>query len=478
MRPRLWRRGRLRYLTRENAQRRMYDRAHEQVERFPGVPEPLILLCHRQLGKSHLSVLLSTERCLRQPGARVAFGMDTIEHAHEIWHDRIQAVLEDMPEDFEYWTRKNFIYFRDPEWPRNTVSTVRLRGVDFQRGDGMRGGNWDMVVLDEVRNIHGLSYVVKHVINPGWRGAVNPLFLLLTTPPDTEDHDFTAYYRRAEASDSLVVIPASDNPDFTEDDERMLLAEYGSKEDPGWRRELQCEMIPNTDRLVVPEWAATKGRFFVKKAPRPEFYRGYVFIDMGWRDYTAAVFLFYDFEERRICAVDEILVNYTPVDKLSAMVVEKIEKCFPEHLRRDVLIMADRGGTVAKDRDLEALNAQLDEEGYWALPIEEKWDRDGAINALRSGMTKGRVLVQQNCVMLDHTLRNAVWNSRRTDFERSKTIGHADLLAALNYAYRNVNWDDNPIPVETPRLSSKRAWIPRSTRTEEEAALLRMIGKG
>ncbi|HEX7787183.1 MAG TPA: hypothetical protein VF653_13270, partial [Methylomirabilota bacterium] len=62
LKPDLWRRGLFRYLTLPNAQRRMYERAHEQVARFPGVPEPLILLCHRQLGKSHLAVTLGMER--------------------------------------------------------------------------------------------------------------------------------------------------------------------------------------------------------------------------------------------------------------------------------------------------------------------------------------------------------------------------------------------------------------------------------
>ena len=41
LKPDLWRRGLFRYLTLPNAQRRMYERAHEQVARFPGVPEPL-----------------------------------------------------------------------------------------------------------------------------------------------------------------------------------------------------------------------------------------------------------------------------------------------------------------------------------------------------------------------------------------------------------------------------------------------------
>lgn len=473
-----WRRGRFEYLTRPNAQRQMYRRSHEQIRRFPGVPEPLIFLCHRQLGKSHLSVTLCVERAIRQPGAKIGFGMDTVKTACEIWHEKVPQVIEDMPSDISYWTKDSFVFLRAKHWPRAVVSTIKLRGVDYQRGDGIRGGNYDMWVLDECRNIHCLSYVVKHVINPAWRGAKNPLFLMLTTPPDTDDHDFLSYYRRAEQSGSLITIPASENPDFTSDDERMLLAEYGSKDDPGWQRELECRMIPNVDRLVVPEWGATNGRYFVPKVPRPDYYRGYVFIDLGWRDHTGVIFVFYDFERRRLVVVDEILQNYLPMGKLAELIVEKIESSFPEHVRADLTVMADRGGTVAKDRDVEGLNEYIGREGYFAIPIEEKWGKDAAINSLRSGISKGRVLVEQQCILLDRTLKGAVWNTRRTDFERSKTLGHADLLASLNYAYRHIYWEDCPIPIETPQnISATRAWIPERTRTEEHEGLLKAFGK-
>lgn len=469
----LWRRGNLKRLCLPNAQTQMYERAHDQVRRFPGQPEPMVFLCHRQLGKSHMSVLLCIERAIRQPGARIMFGMDTVENAMEIWSEKVSNVYRDMPPQISYWTRKNFVFIRDKRWPKGVVSKIALRGLDYNRGDGMRGGNCDMVVLDEVRNIHFLQHVVRNVINPMWRGAKDPLFLMLTTPPDNDDHDFLRYYNRAQQSGSLVVVPASKNPDFTSDDERMLLAEYGSKEDVGWQRELECRMIPNTDRLIIPEWGASDGQYFVEEVPRPRNYQGQVTLDLGWVDHTGAVLTLYDFENRRLCALDEIFLNRTPIDDLVEVLVEKIEACFPENIRRDLIIRSD-----ARGHELHELNRALREYGYHTLEIGDKYDRAGSINALRSGITSGRVLVQQNCLMLDRTLKNAVWDKRRKDFERSKTIGHADLLAALNYAYRTTNWDSNPVPMSVPRnISPTNAYIPDHSRTSDEAALLAALGK-
>ena len=468
-----WRVGELEYLTRPGAQRDMYRRAHEQIERFPGVPEPLVYLCHRQLGKSHMSVLLNVERCIRQPGAKCCFGMDTLENAFEIWNDKIGAVIADMPPEFSMWTRKSLVFFRASFWPRGVVSRVELRGLDYRKGDGIRGRNYDQVTLDEARNIGFLQHVIKNVINPSWRGAKEPLFLLLSTPPPVLDHDFTLYYNRAEKNDSLVTIPASRNPDFTEADRRMLLPEYESENDIHWRRELECEMIADTTRLVIPEWIEAREECLVEVVPRPAYYRGYVTIDHGWRDHTGALFSLYDFEARRLGVLNELFVNYTPIDEIGQLLIEKIENTFPEHVRQDLIIRAD-----AKDIELDELNKVLRPRGYWALPMREKYDRDAAINALRSSIVKGRVIIQENCIVTDRTLLNAIWNQKRKDFERSKSIGHADLLAALNYQHRTIYWDDNPIPVEKPRLSHKVGYpADVHERREEEDALLAMFGK-
>lgn len=444
-----WRRGVLRYKCQPNAQTWMYDRAYEQRVMFPGEAEPLVFVCHRQLGKSHMSVLLCVEECLRSPGCTVNFGTDTVENSREIFEDRLNNVIGDMPPWISFWTRKNTFHFRCKHWPKNIVSKVRLRGLDYRRGDGIRGGNTGFFVIDEARNITHLQYVVKQVIMPMFRYQEHPMLILLTTPPDSMDHDFTRYYRRAEKSGSLVVIPASKNPDWTSDDERRIIGEYeGGKQNIAWRREIECEMVPDTSRLVFPEWGASDGRYVVEHVPRPTHYRGYVALDMGWKDHTGAVLALYDFENRRICALDELFVNYVPTGELAELLAKKIEQTFPPEYRRKLRILADSNALNLAD-----FNVALREYGYRVHPAR-KYDREAAINNLRTGISQGRVIVQENCVELDHQLRNVIWNARRKDFERDKEHGHYDVADALIYLYRSVYWEENPFPSSYPRPTS------------------------
>lgn len=456
----MWERGRLRYLCLPNAQTMMYDRFHEQTRRFPGIAEPLVLLCHRQLGKSHLAILLQVEECLQHPGSISNFGLDTMDHAQEIFDEKIGNVIADMPPWISMWRRKNIVYFRNSHWPRRVTSQIILRGLDYQRGDRMRGGNTGFMAMDEVRNIQHLEYVIRHVVTPMFIGQKEPRLLLLTTPPDNpQEHDFYRYYMRAMKSDSLVVVPASKNPDWTADDDRLMLAEYGSRQDVAYQRELECKMIADRTRIVVPEWSDSDGKYYVEvveRTPgeepppgafvRPEHYRGYVTIDAGWKDYTAAVLSLYDFERKRIVALAEIFVNYTPTVAFAELLVETIEATFPEEFRRELLIRADANALVLAD-----LNVHLREHEYFVAEVD-KYDRDAAINNLRSGVQLGRVYVALECVHLNQQLSSAMLNKKRTDFERTKSMGHCDLLVALNYQYRHIIWDENPLPpVEAAR---------------------------
>lgn len=444
-----WRRGRLRYQTRKGAQRWLYDRAHKQRELFPGVAEPLVLLCHRQLGKSHLSILLCVEECISNPGCVVNFCCDTLENARKMWEDHYGPIILDMPKCFKMWTRKDTIYFRHKDWPKHTVSKLRLRGIDYRRGDGLRGGNTSMVVIDETRNVSHLEAVIRKVITPMWRGQKRPLFIQMTTPPDNEHHDSWSYCKRAEKNNSLVRIPASQNPDWDEDDERIMLTEYVSKDDPDWLRELEVEMISDRSRLVIPEWSDMRDQCFVPEIVRPSHYRAFVSLDMGWKDHSGATFALYDFANRRIGVLNELFVHYTPTEEFAELLVQKIEETFPRGQGIKLRIIADATSALG----LADLNYALRKHRL-RVQAAQKWDREAAINNLRSGIAMGRIQVQHNCVETDEQLKNVVWNKTRKDFERDKAHGHYDLVDSLIYLNRAINWDSNPYPVQPGRSNS------------------------
>lgn len=71
---------------------------------------------------------------------------------------------------------------------------------------------------------------------------------------------------------------------------------------------------------------------------------------------------------------------------------------------------------------------------------------DAMINKVRMWIGAGRIIVHPRCKHLIGALKNGVWNKQRTEFARSATYGHYDILAALVYLVRNIDEYTNPIP--------------------------------
>lgn len=442
-----WLRGNLRFKCFPGGQTRLYDRIHEQPKRFPGVAEPIVALCHRRFGKSSLSGILCVERCLRQPGAEVHFGTDTKNHAREIIEGKLFETFKDMPEEIIYRTRQNNYWFRMKHWPKGQESKLVLEGLDYNLGGGMRGGSADLFIVDEAREIRNLEYVMKRVVTPMFKGRPNPTIMMCTTPPESMDHDFIrVYVERAMQTDSLITIPASQNPDWTEDDTKLMLQDYGSKENIGWRREIECELIVDTSKTIVPEWTPEiEKKCYVPEQERPKHYSPYVVLDMGWKDHSAALFAYYDFNIDKVIIVDEIFVNYTPTEDFAELLVQKIEKNFPLHVRENLRVLGD--GNALNLADLNRAITRLSRDKYYVSEVD-KYDRDAAINNMRSGIQAQKVLVEHHCEDTQYQLKNAHWNPKRTDFARTEKMGHCDLIACLVYLYKQIKWGENVCPTE------------------------------
>ena len=65
--------------------------------------------------------------------------------------------------------------------------------------------------------------------------------------------------------------------------------------------------------------------------------------------------------------------------------------------------------------------------------------------------------------LIEH-LRNAIWNTNRTTFERSEKHGHYDAVDALKYLVRVVDWRKNPTPAILPGVFRHTHIIPTDQR--------------
>lgn len=441
-----WDRGCLRYKCFPGGQTKLYDRVHQQPKLFPGEVEPVIALCHRRFGKSHMSALLCVERCLAQPGAEVHFGTDTKNHARKIIEGKLFETFKDMPNFISVHTRGNIYFFRNSHWPPGTESLLVLEGLNYNLGGGMRGDSADLFIVDEAREIRELKFVMARVITPMFKGRPNPTLVMCTTPPDSMDHDFMKYVDRAMDTEpeSLITISASNNPDWTEDDTKLMLGEYGSRDNLGWRREIECELIPDTSRVIVPEWEAVKDNYTIKIADRPVNYAPYVVMDMGWKDHCAALLAYYDFSRNKVVIIDELFVKYTPTEDFAEMLHTKIQENFPPTAREYMRIKGDGNALNLAD-----LNRALQKLGDYHVGEADKYERDAAINNMRSGIQAGKILIQKNCEKTLYQVLNGSWNKKRTSFDRTDKMGHCDLVSCLIYLYKQIRWGENTGTTET-----------------------------
>lgn len=474
-----WSRGDLKHLCMPNGQTWLYDKVRAQPKRFPGEAEPILALCHRRFGKSFAGVLMAVERAIRQPGAVVWFVTDTTEHAREIVDSMISSILDAMPGFFSFRTRRSTWFFKRDGWPRHLESRIILRGLNHNFGGSMRGNSADAVFIDEARDVTSLEYVVKRVIVPMFKGREDPTFVMLTTPPDSMDHDVAQiYYPRALENDSLFRLPARDNPDWTAEDEKLMLAEYGSTDNVHYRVEVQCEMIANLERMVVPEWPPVRPNCLLPAAEyvRPDRYFGWVAGDFGFVDHVGVIFCLADYYSKRVVVLDELFLNYKGTDEIAAGIHEKIRQNYPEEVRRRLHLVADANPQQLYDlrlgHNLSFRKALLH-------------DKEASIAAIKGAIAGERVLVLDNCRELDNTLSNLIWNKNRTDFERSKKMGHGDLFSALRYLWRAVNLGANPTKPPVIAYDKKKFynpyakdnWMRTGVSRGTNAAFSAMLGK-
>lgn len=57
-----------------------------------------------------------------------------------------------------------------------------------------------------------------------------------------------------------------------------------------------------------------------------------------------------------------------------------------------------------------------------------------------------KIVIHPRCKTLIRQLKNATWDKKRKEFNRTKIDGHFDTISALYYLVRNVVMTKNPYP--------------------------------
>ena len=436
-------------ILRPHAQTSLYRFTHEWKKANPDQPGPLVFMCHRRLGKSWLLALMCIERCLSAPNQEVKYGAPTLIMCRDIIRPLVESILESCPWQLRPERRGLEYYFKNPAWGKPSArSVLKLIGCNVDQGNRLRGQAADLVVLDEVRDIKNLDYVVRDVVGPQFVGRSNPLLVLISTPPRSMDHDLTkpqGFLEESEKEGRYKCVPITLNGDWTERDDKLMERMLGGKNTNAWKREALCELVSDETALIVPEFIQEQadGRkieqdIVVGMYPRPKRYSPMVAMDTGWNDRTAVCFAYVDFPAQLLVFERTIVFRY----KTTGEVADQIRKV-EEELWKD-----NPGGTRRFADALPQQIADLRSDhklSFQPVQKQSKHDQDSTIATFRDGILNKQVrILRESNQSLIYQLRNGVWNDARTDFERTEGLGHWDAGIAAAYAYRMAPWRRNP----------------------------------
>jgi hypothetical protein len=432
-----WAKGDLSYMLRPDGQSRIASFV-KRCRQKKDSAWPIQINAHRRLGKSFLLLALLIGRALQRPRTICKYGAPTYDQVKKIVLPNMEEILSDCPKQFMPRRVGYDFYFKNPAWKGGGESIIELVGVDYRKGDRLRGASADGVVLDECAYMVELDYLVKFVVAPQLIGRKNRLFLMCSTPGASMAHDWSrpgGFIDQAIRRERYMKVGADENKDFSEEDRQIVLDIAGGEETTAWKREALCELVAEETQLIVPEYRKLKQRVEYSGCLRPEAIVPYVVMDTGYVDYTACLFMYLDFEKQQLDVENLIWEHYKSTGELADLIKGKFSDIYSPPQKELAHWYADC--TVQQLEDLSS-----DHDVHF-MPVE-KYDRQEGLAKLRTAFQRGRIRINRdNCQPLIYQCENATWNERRNDFARNRVLGHCDALVALMYANRMVDWDEN-----------------------------------
>ena len=411
--------------------------------------------CSRQLGKSTWAAAKCVELALRKRRARIRYATAFLSDLEQFIVPAFELILEDIPTLLKpVWrAQKSEWYFP------TTGSKIRLIGLD-RKPNGLRGNKLDLVVLDEAGYISRLSYIYKFVLIPATTHVPDAKIIMISTQPETPDHDFVEFCDKAEiemkegGGSGYVKIDVDENPLLTKEQIDDIAIEFAPS-DPfltreekvrlgrastAFRREYLCERVVEEERAIIPEF---REKLHVLESPRcPAFAFWYRLeaLDSGVRDLTACLFGYYDFARAKAVIEDEFAIQGAEVT--TKRIAQKVHEKETLHKYGEFKWLR----RMADNNNLILIQDLAQEEHKLVFNPTGKDDLHAMVNKVRVWMGSGRIEIHPRCVRLISALKAGIWNNTRSEFGRSKIHGHYDLIASLVYFIRNIPEHQNNVP--------------------------------
>ncbi len=434
----LWRQGSLEWKL-HPSQKDMYDFFHGKTEKT------IIFNCSRRLGKTFLLLLMALEVCIRKKSI-VKFILPEQGWARKlIQREVMPQLLIDCPKELQptFKTQDNVYEFANG-------SQIQLAGTDNGNYEKLRGGNSDLCLIDEAGFCSDLMHIISSILIPTTMLTKGRIILSSTTP-DNPNHEFITLMGIAGSEKRLIVKTLYDgledskrshNPHITSAIiEDIIINTPGGTESDAFRTEYLCQVIKDSDKAVVPEFARAE-EDIVQNWNMPAFCDKYVSMDPGFKDLTVVLFAYYDFENAMLVVQDEWVLNGVELttDKIATSIRRKESQLWTSKLTGE----QDKPFLRISDNNLQLINDLARLHNLYFSPTE-KQNKAEALNKVRMMVEAREIRINPNCTTLINHLKLATWASTKKDYLRMHGH-HFDALDALVYLVRNVNFTHNPFP--------------------------------
>jgi len=426
----LWRRGDLSWKL-DPHQKQVSDLLAENKS------DEVLFLCSRQFGKSYLNLIYALEFAIKNPRAIVRIAAPTLKQCASIVDDNLNHIIRDAPAGLIKRHKSDYRY------NLSNGSSLRLGALERAHVDSLRGGNAKLVIAEEGGFVSNddYAYAVTSVIAPQLLRSSGRL-IHVTTPSDEPEHYIhTETLPKCEINGSLFRRTIYDNSALSEEQIDRAAKLCGGVESEAFKREYLVQIIRSLDMTVIPEWADA----YVEAFEYPQYATTITSMDTGGvQDKTVALVCFYNFQTGETCFVDERVFDSNTASSDYMLELQHMESLYPNISDR----YADAPGQLLID-------LRFNHNYFARLPLKDDWQ--ASLNDFRIRVGSGKVKVHPRCSFLIATLKGATFNKQRTDFARTKALGHMDAIAAALYANRMLDRNKNPYPVQI--LNPETHWI-------------------
>lgn len=392
-----------------------------------------IVVFSRQMGKSFGFLGIADQECRTRPGITVCYVAPRLNQAKKIVRSNFVDLLQTCPPDLKprYLTQESaYVY------PNG--SRIELSGFNAGEIEAMRGPKAHLILVDEAGFMDGLKYGLRSVLFPKLNSTKGSL-LMCSTLPRSAGHEYWELVKKAEFDGTLLKRDIFQCERYTKEDIDGFAEEVGGYDSIDFQREYLNMMLTDQESAVFPEATEEKMKLIVAEHKRPAFYDSYISMDIGFRDYTAILFGYYDFLKAKLIIEDEVLLKGSKVttNAVSTLIKEKEAELYqskPVYLR-----IADNNNPIFLN-DLAQIPHQL-----YFQPTQ-KDDKESAISKVRLMIQQEKLVINPRCKTLINHIKYATWNNKRSGFDRDLQNGHFDAADAIIYMVRNIQVGKNPYP--------------------------------